>query len=64
MENQEIKKECEKMYALIKSAEKRLEGLRSECTHEETEECNYSWRVGVIKPAIVCAFCGELILYK
>ena len=51
MENEQIKKECEQMYAQIKSAEERLKELTAICKHEKTFEGNYSWRVGNIQPA-------------
>ena len=64
MENEEIKNECEKMYAQIKSAEERLKELRAVCKHEKTFEGNYSWRVGNIQLADICEYCCSMIRYK
>lgn len=63
MKKHEIKKEVDKMYEQISSAEKRLKQLRAICTHTEHKECNYSWRPGVIQKADICSFCGEFIRY-
>lgn len=63
MENEEIKKECEEMYAQIKSAEERLKELRSNCKHEKTFEGNYSWRPANIQLAEICEYCGSMIKY-
>lgn len=62
--NGKIKNECERLYAQIKSAEEKLNKLRSECKHTKTREANYSWRVGVIQLADICEYCGSLIRYK
>lgn len=64
MKNEEIKKECEQMYAQIKDAEDRLKELRAECKHEKTFEGYYSWRVGNIQSADICEYCGSLVRYK
>jgi hypothetical protein len=64
MENEQIKKECEQMYAQIKSAKERLKELTAICKHEKTFEGNYSWRVGNIQPADICEYCGSLVRYK
>ena len=64
MKNEEIKKECEQMYAQIKSSEERLKELRKICQHEKTFVGNYSWRIGAIQTADICEYCGELIRYK
>ena len=61
MTNEEIKAECEEMYAQISSAEKRLKELRSECKHEKTFLGNYSYRVGNIQPSEICEYCLKLI---
>lgn len=58
-----IKEDCEMQYAKIKEAEERLKTLRLLCTHENTFEGNYSWRVGNIQVAEMCSDCGELIKY-
>lgn len=59
MENIEIKNECERAYAQIKSANERLKELRTICTHEETFEGSYQWRIGSIVPATICSYCGN-----
>lgn len=59
MENNEIKLECEKMYAQIEAAHERLKELRLECKHEKTFEGNYSWRVASSFPATICEYCGH-----
>lgn len=64
MKNEEIKSECEQMYAQIQRANDRLKELREICKHEKTFEGNYSWRVGSIQPAEICEYCGSLIKYK
>ena len=64
MIKEEIKKECEKMYAQIKCSEDRLRALRAECKHEKTFEGNYSWRVGSIRLADICEYCGLMIRLK
>lgn len=58
-----IKMQCEEMYRQIKHAEERLKELRGMCKHEQTFKGNYSYRVGVIMPAIICSDCGKLIKY-
>jgi hypothetical protein len=64
MTKEEIKKECEKMYAQIKYSEDRLRALRAECKHEKTFKGNYSWRVGSIQLADICEYCGLMIRLK
>jgi hypothetical protein len=64
MEKEQIKKECEQMYAQIKSAEEKLKELRTICKHEKTFEGNHSWRVGNIQLADICEYCGSTIRYK
>lgn len=64
MDQEEIKKECERMYAQIKNCEDRLKTVRNICKHPNTFEGNYSWRIGVIQPAEICSDCGQLIKYK
>lgn len=63
MEKNEIKLACEEAYKQIRDAEQRLKELRAICKHEETFEGNWSWRPGVIEPAIICSDCGSLIKY-
>lgn len=64
MTGEEIKEECEYLYSQIKSANERLDELRKICTHENTFEGNWSWRVGTFDPAIICGNCGKLLAYK
>jgi hypothetical protein len=63
MKSDEIKQECEKMYAQIEQAEKRLKEVRAICKHENTFEGNYSYRVGAISLAEICSDCHEFIKY-
>lgn len=64
MKQEEIKQECEKMYAQIKQADQRLKEVREICKHLYTFEGNYSWRIGVMQLAEICCDCGSLIKYK
>ena len=64
MTQQEIKEECEKIYAQTKLNTERLKTLREVCKHETIFEGNWSWRIGNIQPAIICSDCGNLIKYK
>lgn len=61
MTNEEIKAECEEMYAQISNAEKRLKELRNDCKHEKTFHGNYSWRVGNIQLSEICWYCLKAI---
>ena len=63
MTNQEIKSEKERCFEQIKVSNKRLAEIRKICKHEKTIECDYSWRIGNIQPAIICKYCGEFIKY-
>ena len=64
MNNEEIKLEKDNLFEQIESANERLKEIREICKHEETEECNYSWRPGNIQRADICKYCGEFIRYK
>ncbi len=64
MKQEEIKQECESIYAHIKKVEERLKVLRSICKHENTFEGTWSWRVANYQDAIICSDCGNLIKYK
>jgi hypothetical protein len=64
MTQEEIKLDAEAQYAKIKEAESRLKELREICTHENTFEGNWSWRVGASLPAIICKDCGSLVKFK
>ncbi len=61
MEQEEIKRECNRMYLMIEVANERLSKLRSECTHPNTFKGNYSWRVGSAMPANICSDCGSVV---
>lgn len=61
MTSEEIKKECEYHYAVIKSAQEHLQRIRQICIHENTSIKNYSWRVGNISQGFVCDDCGEFL---
>lgn len=60
----EIKEQCEVCREHIRLAEKRLKELQEMCHHERTFEGNWSYRIGVSIPAIICSDCGSLIKYK
>jgi len=64
MIQEEIKQECEKMYAQIKQAKERLKEVRATCKHPNTLEGNYSCRIGSIELADICSDCGEIIKYN
>lgn len=57
MKKENIKLECEKMYAQIEQAEKKLKEIRSICKHEDTYEGYYSFRPGAIQLADICSHC-------
>lgn len=57
MTGEEIKEQCELMYAEIKKAENRLMYLREICKHEKTFEGNYSLRPGAHSKAMICEHC-------
>ena len=61
MKPSQIKTECELIYTQIKGLEDRLTRLRSICTHPNTYEGNYSYRVGRILPATICSDCDEVL---
>lgn len=63
MTNEEIKTNCEIQYKAIRDSEQRLKELRVACSHENTFEGNWSYRIGSILPAIICSDCGSLIKY-
>lgn len=64
MKPEEIKSECEQMYAQIKSAEERLKELRAICKHEKLFRGTYSWRVGAYQVTDICEYCGEPVGLK
>lgn len=57
----EIRKNKERLYALIKSAEDGLKELREKCPHENTFEGNYMYRIGATFRALICEDCGECL---
>ncbi len=61
MTGTEIKEQIYAEYAKIKEAEGKLKELREACKHEETFEGNYSWRVGAVNKALICAHCEKMI---
>jgi hypothetical protein len=63
MKQEEIKEECEKIFAQIKQSEERLKELRTICKHPNTYEGNYSWRIGSIDKAEICSDCQTLVKY-
>ena len=64
MNNEEIKVECELMYAQLRQSENRLKEIRAICKHENTFEGDWSWRVGSSILAIICSDCGSLVKFK
>jgi len=63
MTNDEIKKETNNLYAIIKTAEERLAELKIICPHEKTFIGNYSYRIGNILRAEICEYCGKPIKF-
>lgn len=61
MTQEQIKSDCEKQYQQIKDAEQALKELRELCSHPNTFEGNWSWRVGSIEPATICSDCGTCV---
>ncbi len=61
MTEEEIKTEVQMIYCQIQVAQERLKEIRSICEHKNTFKGNYSYRVGCIDPATICADCGEVI---
>ena len=64
MTQEEIKIDSQVQFDAIKKAEERLKELRSMCTHVNTFDGTWSWRVGCYDPAIICSDCGNLIEFK
>jgi hypothetical protein len=64
MTPQEINKETKRLYKVIENARLKLLKIRDKCNHENTEETQYSFRPGNIRPATICSDCGELIKYN
>ncbi len=57
MNNEEIKKECEMLYAQIAQANERLKELREICPHEETFVGNYVHQRPSIMETKICSCC-------
>lgn len=57
----EIRKNKEMLYALIKSGEDGLKELRASCPHEHTFTGLYQWRIGSTFNAIICEDCGAVL---
>jgi hypothetical protein len=57
----EIKKECEALYFVIKSSEERLELLRKVCKHERYFQGNYMMRMGNVVEGSICDYCGHFL---
>lgn len=57
-----VKEQVDMMYDLIKTGERALEILRTQCDHPETKFVDYMWAPGHIMPNTeVCSICGEVI---
>lgn len=61
MTQSEIRQIKDAAYANIVQAENALKEIRKICKHTSIFEGNYSYRVGVIQPAVICSDCGNLI---
>ena len=60
--HQMVKEHVDMMYGLIKTGERALEILRTQCEHPQTKIVDYSWAPGHIIPNTkVCSVCGEVI---
>lgn len=64
MTQEEIKTGCEYLRSEIEIAKARIRQLQEWCSHENTFEGNWSYRIGNISPAIMCSDCGSFIKYK
>lgn len=64
MKKEDIKLECEDIYAQNEKNQERLDKIRKGCKHEKTFKGLYSWRVGCIQDADICEYCGELVRYR
>lgn len=61
--HQMVKEQVDMMYNLIKTGERSLEILRTQCEHPESELVNYSWAPGHINPNTkVCVVCGKVLV--
>jgi hypothetical protein len=57
-----VKEQVDMMYGLIRSGERALEILRTQCDHPQTKLCNYQWAPGHIYPNTkICSVCGMVI---
>jgi hypothetical protein len=61
MDNEEIKKNVDYCYSVIKSAQDQLSKLREECKHESIRIGKYMWAPGHIIDGKICNYCGEFI---
>jgi len=61
MTQEEIKAECKIHMEAIQKAAVRLEEIRSICTHPNTEEGIWSWRIGSYDKALICQDCRDLV---
>ena len=64
MTQEEIKGERELLYLKIQECNDRLKEIRKICSHTNTFEGNWSYRIGNISPAIICSDCGNFIKYR
>lgn len=64
MTNDEIIEERNALYRQLEIAKEHLAALRATCKHDDTEEVNYSWRIGVVERRMVCKYCNELMPNK
>lgn len=61
MSPEEIKSECDDLYAKIREFNTRLEELRSICGLEQTVYGLYQERVGRLVNGDICIYCGKLV---
>lgn len=61
MTQEQIRKDAERFYAIIKEAELGLKVLREGCKHPNTFEGDYQYRVGATFKANICSDCGSVV---
>lgn len=62
MDKQEqIKNHYKFSCGILAMAQEEIKKLQLSCTHPNTHEGLYSWRVGCVDKAIICSDCGKMI---
>lgn len=59
LKHKKIYNQIHKCYDELQYYEAKLEELREQCEHPETEKGLYSWRPGVTEERELCKICGE-----